>query len=108
MAPSDQLLDADEAARRLGISRTCLYAWLGDSNRGLLLIRGQPVTISYFQGGPRGQGRIRIEASEIERLRELMRVTPRAYVPRRPAARPTAFPGITVPLGRPDRSGLTP
>jgi len=85
-----------------------LYGWLGDSDRGLLMIRGNPVTVNYFQGGPSGQGRIQIESSEIERLRELMRVTPQAYVPRRPPVRPTAFPGITVPLGRPDRCGRTP
>ena len=101
MPSSDQLLDADKSARRLGITRTCLYDWLGQSDRGLLVIRGQPVTVNYFQGGPRGQGRIRIEASEIERLMELMRVVPQAYVPRRLPVRTTNFPGITVPLGRP-------
>jgi len=50
------LLSATEAARRLGISRLTLYQWLADSNAGTLVIRGQPVTIDYFQSGPRGQG----------------------------------------------------
>ena len=85
----------------MGITTTCLYDWLGQSDRGLLVIRGQAVTVNYFQGGPRGQGRIRIEASEIERLKELMRVVPQAYVLRRPPVRVMNFPGITVPLGRP-------
>lgn len=101
MPSSDQLLSAGEAARRLGITTTCLYDWLGQSRRGLLVIRGRAVTVNYFQGGPRGQGRIRIEASEVQRLRELMRVVPQAYVPRRPPVRAVNFPGITVPLGRP-------
>jgi hypothetical protein len=101
MHSSDQLLNSGEAARRLGITTTCLYDWLGQSDRGLLVIRGQPVTVNYLQGGRRGQGRIRIEPAEIERLRELMRVVPRAYVPRRLPVRTMNFPGITVPLGRP-------
>ena len=100
---SDELFSAQEAARRLGVSVTTLYDWLGQSDRGLFLIRGQSVTIHYFQGGPRGQGRIRIEAAEIERLKELMRVRHRLAPPRRPAIRRDAFPGITVKLGRPDR-----
>jgi hypothetical protein len=100
---SDELFSAQEAARRLGISVTSLYDWLGQSDRGLFLIRGQSVTINYFQGGPRGQGRIRIEAVEIERLKELMRVRPRSAPPRRLAIRRDALPGITVKLGRPDR-----
>ncbi len=101
MPSSDQLLNVSEAARRLGITTTCLYDWLSQSDRGLLVIRGQAVTVSYFQGGPRGQGRIRIQAMEVERLLELMRVVPQAYVKRRLPARSLSFPGITVPLGRP-------
>ena len=104
MPLSDQLLNAGEAARRLGITSTCLYDWLGQSDRGLLVIRGQAVTVNYFQGGPRGQGRIRIEAAEVERLKELMRVLPQAYAPRRMPVRAVNFPGITVPLGRPTGS----
>ena len=98
---SDELLPPEAAARRLGISRASLYAWLGLSDIGELVIRGQPVTIQYFQGGPKGQGRIRIEAQEIERLREAMRVRPQARHQRRPPIRQSQYPGITVPLGRP-------
>jgi len=100
---SEGLLSTREAARRLGITVTTLYDWLGQSSQGVLVIRGQRVTINYFQGGPQGQGRIRIEADEIERLRNVMRVLPKPVVPRRPPVRQETFPGITVPLGRPDR-----
>jgi hypothetical protein len=100
---SDELFSAQEAARRLGISVSSLYDWLGQSDRGPFLIRGQSVTINYLQGGPRGQGRTRIEAVEIERRKELMRVRPRFAPPRRFAIRRDALPGITVKLGRPDR-----
>jgi hypothetical protein len=99
---SGELLSAREAARWLGMAVASLYDWLGQSDRGLLVIRGQPVTIDYLQGGPRGQGRIRIEATEVERLKDLMRVQPQRIVPRRPPLRHQSFPGITVPLGRPD------
>jgi transposase-like protein len=97
----DELLSAREAARRLGVSATTLYAWLGLSDRGLLVIRGRPVTVSYLQGGPRGQGRIRIEAGEVERVKDQMRVTPEPARSRRPPVHRSHFPGITVPLGRP-------
>lgn len=97
-----ELLTPRAAACRLAISTTTLYDWLGQSDRGLLVIRGQPVTVEYFQGGPQGQGRIRIEAAEVDRIRELMRVRPQHAKPvRRPVPRQT-FPGITVPLGHPD------
>jgi len=99
---SDELLSTREAARRLGMAVASLYDWLGQSDRGLLVIRGRPVTISYLQGGPQGQGRIRIEAGEVERLKDLLRVRPQPTRPRRPPARRDSFPGITVPLGRPD------
>jgi transposase-like protein len=98
----DQLLTVQEAARRMGITTASLYGWLAQSDTGTLQIRGQSVTIDYLQGGAKGQGRIRIEAQEIERLKELMRVKPLRPVPRRPSIRPAQFPGITVPLGRPD------
>ena len=66
------------------------------------MIRGQPVTIEYFQGGPRGQGRIKIEAGEIERLKDLMRVRPNS-APQRPSpVQRAVYPGITVKLGRPN------
>src|SRR2546430_2150503 len=99
---SGELLSAREAARRLGMAVTSLYDWLGQSDRGLLVLRGQPVTINYLQGGWRGQGRIRIEAAEVERLKDLMRVHPQRIIPRRPPVRQQSFPGITVPLGWPD------
>jgi hypothetical protein len=98
----DELLTTRDAARRLGISVVSLYDWLGQSDRGLLVIRGLPVTIDYFQGGPQGQGRIRIESAEVDRIRECMRVRPCSVrAPRHPVKR-DAFPGITVELGRPD------
>ncbi len=99
---SDELVSAKECARRLGISVTTLYDWLGQSDRTLLVIRGRSVTIDYFQGGPQGQGRIRIGSAEIERLRELMRVRPTHAPLRRSPIRRDSFPGITAKLGRPD------
>jgi hypothetical protein len=98
----DELLPAHEAARRLGMSVTTLYDWLGQSDKSLLVIRGHSVTIDYFQGGSRGQGRIQIESVEIERLREIMRVRPMHGPLRRRPIRRDAFPGIDVALGRPD------
>jgi hypothetical protein len=100
---ADELLSTRVAARLLGISVSSLYDWLGLSDRGLLRIRGQSVTVNYFQGGPQGQGRIRIQASEVERLKELLRVRPRPFFPRRPPCQRSIFPGITVPLGRPSQ-----
>jgi len=99
---ADELLSVKEAARRLAMAVTTLYDWLGQSDRGLLLIRGQPVTIQYLQGGPAGQGRIRIQAREVERLKDLLSVRPHPNRPRRLPRRPDSFPGITVVLGRPD------
>lgn len=98
---SDELLTAAAAAVRLGITVTTLYDWLGRSRIGRLEIRGRRVTISYLQGGAKGQGRIRIEAQEVERLRELMRVSTIIPPPRRTPLRRDSFPGIVVPLGRP-------
>jgi hypothetical protein len=98
---SDDLLTAAEAARRLGITTTTLYDWLGRSRIGELEIRGQRVTVNFFQGGARGQGRIRLEVGEVERLRELMRVQPQAVVVRRPPVKQTQWPGIYVTPGRP-------
>lgn len=99
---SDELLTARQAARRLGVAAASLYDWLARSDRGMLVIRGAPVTIDYLQGGPRGQGRIKIEAGEVERIKDLMRVRPRRLAAPRPPARRDVFPGITVKLGRPD------
>jgi len=97
----DELLSTMDAARRLGISRASLYDWLNRSDAGTLILQGQPVTIDYFQTGAKGQGRIKIEAREIERLKELMRVHPRPSRPRPPAIPPRVYPGITVKLGYP-------
>lgn len=96
-------VSATEAAHRLGITVTTLYDWLGQSDRGLLVIRGQRTTINYLQGGPKGQGRIWIELSEIERVRELMRVRTQVAPLRQRPVRQCVFPGITVSLGRPNR-----
>jgi hypothetical protein len=93
-------LTSREAARRLGISTASLYDWLADSTAGRFLLHGQPVTIQYFQSGARGQGRIKIEAQEVERLRDLMRVRPRPQTVRRPPIQQALFPGIYVKLGR--------
>lgn len=98
---ADELLSAKEAAQRLGIALASLYGWLGESDQGTLVIRGHPVTINYLQGGPQGQGRIKLPASEVERLMDLMRVRPRRVLPRRPSVRQEVFPGIVVKLGRP-------
>jgi hypothetical protein len=100
---SDKLLSARETARRLGIAVTSLYDWLGQSDRGLFVLRGQPVTINYFQSGPQGQGRIRLEASEVERLKNFLRVQPQRVRCRRAPVPRETFPGITVELGRPTR-----
>ncbi len=99
---ANELLSTIDAAQQLGISRATMYQWLADSNAGTLVIRGQPVTIDYFQSGPKGQGRIRIEPSEVRRLRELMRVRPQPARRRRPPTSQKHFPGITVELGVPN------
>jgi len=93
------LLSSKEVAQRLGISTATLYDWLAKSNSGSLIIRGRDVTIDYFQGGPRGQGRIKLEVQEVQRLKELMRVRPRVVPKRRPAVKQYHYPGITVKLG---------
>ena len=99
----DQLLSTQEAARRLGITVVTLYDWLGRSNRGLLVIRGQRTAIDRLQGGAKGQGRIKIATIEVDRIRELMRVRPHQPLQRRAPVKNHSFPGITVPLGRPPR-----
>jgi transposase len=99
---SHEVLTSREAAQRLGIAVSTLYDWLAQSDSGTFSLQGQPVTIHYQQTGPRGQGRIKIDAAEVERLREAMQVHPcRQHARRRPILR-WQFPGITVPLGRPD------
>ena len=96
-----ELLSVREAAKRLGITPATLYDWLSKADFGLFILRGQRVDIRYFQGGAGGQGRIRIEAEEVERIKELMRV-PQQFVPERCAPIPsTTYPGIYVKPGRP-------
>jgi hypothetical protein len=97
----EELLSPRLAAGRLGVTTTTLYDWLGRSRRGLFVLRGQPVAVEFFQTGAKGQGRIRIPAREVERLKELMRVPVEPTRTRRPPVRRDRFPGITVPLGRP-------
>ncbi len=55
------------------------------------------------QGGAKGQGRIKIETGEVERLKDLMRVRPCPVRQRRPPTQRQYFPGITVKLGLPDQ-----
>jgi hypothetical protein len=98
---ANDLLSTTKAARRLGISRASLYDWLAQSDGGTFVLRGRPVTIDYFQGGAKGQGRIKIEANEIERLKELMRVRPQPARRRRP---PTPRPAV----GKTMRSSSSP
>ena len=96
------LLSAEQAAERLGLAVSTLYEWLGKSDVGELLIRGQLVTIEYLQGGANGQGRIRIEADEVERIKDLMRVRPSPRPARRPpSSRHPNLPHIHFRLGRP-------
>ena len=99
---ASRLLNSKDAATALGVSILTLYDWLSQSDAGEFEIRGQPVTIDYFQGGRRGQGRIKIDTQEIERLLSLMRVSPKARRARpRPKKRST-LQHITTKLGRPD------
>lgn len=97
-----KLLSSQQAADALGISVATLYDWLARSDRGEFILRGQQLQISYFQCGSRGQGRIRIEDGEVERILEAMRVQPQPMSKRRPPMKQQVFPGIDVPLGRPD------
>jgi len=98
---AEELLTTRDAARRLGIAPATLYGWLAQSNAGAFRIRGQLITIQYLQGGADGKGRIRIEAHELERLIDLMRVRPQRSLPRRRPTREEQFPGICVKLGLP-------
>jgi len=99
---SSDLLTTAQAARRLAISRATLYDWLRKSNGGSFAIRGQSVTIDYFQGGGKGQGRIKIESKETERLLSMMRVAPTPAQTRNPRTRKTPLRHINVKLGRPE------
>ncbi|HEY2785870.1 MAG TPA: hypothetical protein VGJ05_12950 [Fimbriiglobus sp.] len=95
------LLSTRDASRSLGIATATLYGWLGLSKQGRLVLNGQPVTITYYQTGARGQGRIRIPAGEVDRLLSLMLAKPILPTVGVPSVRAHFFPGITVPLGRP-------
>ena len=97
-----ELLDTKAAARVLGIGVTTLYDWLSQSDGGNFRIRGQHVTIKYYQGGPRGQGRIRIAEMEVERLLGLTSVTPKAVRRSQPVTKDPKYRFITVELGRPE------
>lgn len=99
---SGKLLSSREAASKLGISVTSLYDWLARSDNNEFILRGQSFSIDYLQGGARGQGRIQIEETEIERLIEAMRVHPQSRPKRCLPIKLQNYPGITVPLGRPD------
>ena len=90
---SGKLLSSQEAAQRLGISVTSLYDWLARSDRGQFVLRGQRLTIQYLQGGARGQGRIKLEESEIERLKDAMRVHPHPSVARHQTVRRSIIRG---------------
>lgn len=100
---SSELLNSEQAAARLGIAVSTFYDWLCQSNAGTFEIRGQSITIDYYQGGRRGQGRIQIERSEIERLKEAMRVFPQVARRRRPSSQRNEYPCISVPLGFPEK-----
>ena len=96
-----QWLSAAQAAGRLGIERSSLYDWLAQSNRGDFVIRGKSTTIAYSQSGAKGQGRILIDAAEVERLLQLMMVAPRVKAPRQTRQRPADLRHITTQLGKP-------
>ena len=97
-----QLLSSHQAASWLGISTATLYDWLSQSDAGTFAIRGQPLSINYYQGGRKGHGRIKIHRQEVERLLGLMRVSPRSTPVRRPPTKKASFQHITSKLGRPD------
>lgn len=96
------LLTSEQAANALGISVLTLYEWLSHSDAGEFQIRGQSVSIEYYQGGRRGQGRIRIAESEVDRLMSLMRVQPKAKRVRQKPVPKLKTQYITVTSGRPD------
>ncbi len=96
------LLTSAHAADHLGISVLTLYDWLTQSDSGEFQIRGQQVTIDYFQGGRRGQGRIKLSDHEVQRLLNLMRVQPKPPRTRRSVPSKRSLQHITTTLGRPD------
>lgn len=96
------LIPSANAADLLGIAVQTLYEWLSQSDAGEFQIRGQKVTIDYFQGGSRGQGRIRLSEAEINRLIQLMRVQPKPILQRRTQTSKRTLQHITTRLGRPE------
>lgn len=96
-----RLLTPTQAAAALGIERTTFYGWIGLARRGLLILRGRRFELAFRQTGAAGQGRILIEAGEIERLQDHLLVRPQLVIERRPRTPTREFPGIHVPLGRP-------
>jgi len=98
----NKLLSSFEAAERLGIAVATLYEWLSQSDVGRFHIRGQRVNIEYYQGGRRGQGRIRVPKKEVERLLSMMRVSPRQATSKPHSPSKPITKHITVALGRPD------
>jgi hypothetical protein len=99
---SQHFLTTREAAKRLGFAVSTLYSWLAQSDSGTFYLQGEQITIEYSQTGAKGQGHIRIAAQEVDRLMEAMKAAPRPPRQRRPPRAQVKFPGITVPLGRPD------
>ena len=95
-------LSSDDAASRLGISRATFYGWLAESDSGCFVIRGVSVSINYYQSGRCGQGRIQIDAEEIERLLSLMKVSPSPKQPLRSIRKKPSLTHITATLGRPE------
>ncbi len=97
-----KLLTTEDAAQMLGIATGTLYAWLSQSDSGAFTIRGQSLTIAYFQGGRRGQGRIRIAENEILRILATMQVTPKGAREPKGTNKTLELTHITTKLGRPD------
>ncbi|EAQ80663.1 hypothetical protein [Blastopirellula marina] len=102
MSCSTTFLSSTDAAERLGIAVLTLYEWLSQSDAGEFQIRGRQVSIDYYQGGRRGQGRIRLAEKEVERLQGLMRVSPGCKQYQRSPTRKPKMQHITASLGRPD------
>tara|TARA_A100001391_G_scaffold160381_1_gene119015 strand:+ start:4032 stop:4337 length:306 start_codon:yes stop_codon:yes gene_type:complete len=99
---TNKLLTSQETAERLGISTLTLYDWLSQSDSGEFVVRGQLTTIHYFQGGRKGQGRIKIAETEVNRLLSLMAVTPRPVKIRKSSPKRRSLQHITATPGRPE------
>lgn len=99
---TNKLLTRQETAGRLGISTLTLYDWLSQSDSGEFVVRGQLTTIHYFQGGRKGQGRIKIAETEVNRLLSLMAVTPRPVKIRNSSPKRGSLQHITAMPGRPE------